>query len=138
MRALLALLAPLLLVSGSYAIAQRGTNTQTPSQTVAGLATERSTVNASVSVVTGGTFQQILPSIIGNAGVSRQSINIENNNRNNDNCLIFVGPMASATAATAILLLPGGSYSRYWPFVPSDQISGTCANNGDSIYADYN
>jgi len=137
MRARIALLALLLAGLSTYALAQRGSNTQTPSQTVAGLATLRSTVNASSTIATGNLFQQILPSIIGNAGVARQSLTIQNNGTGSDNCWVFVGPIASATANSAILLLPGGSYQRYWPMVPSDQVSITCQTTGDTFYADY-
>ena len=40
-------------------------------------------------------------------------------------------------AQAAILLQPGQSYTRYWPFVPNDQILGTCTtSSSDSLYVD--
>ena len=95
-----------------------------------------STTNASAVIATGGTFQQIIPSVSVNSS-GRRSVTVQNNNTNNDNCWVFIGATGSATAATSILLLPGGSYQRYFPYVPSDVISATCSGNGDTIYADY-
>lgn len=87
------------------------------------------TVNASVTIATGNTFQTVLP-----AG-NRQSLTIENNNTNSDNCWIFVGS-AVATKATSILLLAGGSYTRYFPFIPNDAIQATCTSTSDTLYVD--
>ena len=129
-----------LLVALLPAIAQRGTNTVTPSMTVDGFVTGRSTVNASGAITSGATFQQILPSIIpnaGNASTARQSLTIQNDNTNTDNCWVFLGPIANATEAASILLAPQQAYGRYWPNVPSDQISITCTGTSDTFYADY-
>ena len=94
----------------------------------------------------------------GAAGLSqttqRQSLTIENNNAS-DTCYIIIGSTwgvvpgtttttststfggATVTAAQAsITLIAAGSYTRYWPYVPSDTIYGTCATTGDSIYVD--
>ena len=122
------------------AVAQRGANTVTPSMTVDGFVRGLSTVNASGTITSGATFQQILPSIIpgaGNASTARQSLTIQNDNTNSDNCWVFIGPIASATEQTSILLAPQQAYSRYWPFVPSDQISITCAGTSDTYYVDF-
>ena len=136
MRRLLPVAVLLIMAIGGIAYAQRGSNTQAPSETVAGWATDRSTVNSAGVIAAGGTFQQILPSIVGNAGVARQSITIQNNNTTSDNCWVFIGPIASATEAKSIILGPGVAYGRYWPNVPSDQISITCASTSDTFYAD--
>lgn len=108
------------------------TRAQSP---VKGVATNFSTKNISATITTGGTFQSLLPTLA--SGVVRQSLTIQNNNAT-DNCWIFLGPLALATESTSILLLPGGSYTRYWPYVPSDAINVTCVSNGDTIYGDTN
>lgn len=105
-----------------------------PGLSVSGVAINRATVNSSATIATGNTFQQVLPSNLGTT-TQRQSLTIENNNAT-DSCWIYVGPLASATKATAILLLAGGSYARYWPFVPSDAIQATCASSSDTLYVD--
>ena len=116
--------------------AQRGSNTQTPSETVAGLATSRSTVNASGTVATGLTFQQILPSVVGNAGSARQSVTIQNNNSGTDACYLHIGTGTPSTANSILLAAPSGSYQRYWPMVPSDAMQITCTTTGDTFYVD--
>lgn len=90
------------------------------------------TTNNSGTITAGNTFQQIL------AAGTRQSITIQNNNTNGDNCWVFLGTTANATRPTAILLAPGGSYQRYYPYVPNDPIQITCANTLDTFYADSN
>ena len=103
-------------------------------------------VNKSVSITTGNTYQQI-------EGInqSRRVVEIQNNNAT-DSCFLEVtGAVASGnTTATnvtvngvsitsqkaSILLLPGGAYNRYYPYVPSGPIVVTCASTGDSVYAD--
>jgi hypothetical protein len=107
---------------------------------------------ASPAVIAAGlTFQQVLASVPSN---NRHSLSIQNNNPT-DNCnIILVGGgspwVAGDTTSTArtingvsvtgakasILLLPGGSYTRYYPFIPPEQILGTCASTGDSLYVD--
>jgi hypothetical protein len=99
-----------------------------------------STVNVSGTITSGGTFQQVLPSIhsgAGNASTARQSLTIQNNNTNSDNCFVFLGPIANATEAGSVLLAPQQAYGRYWPDVPTDTISITCASTSDTFYADY-
>lgn len=101
--------------------------------------------NRSISVTTGNTYQTI-------AGVnqSRRMIQIQNNNTNTDNCFINDDGLVAAGSTTAtsvttangavtaakasILLQPGQAYTRYYPYVPSGPIVGTCASNGDSLY----
>jgi len=83
----------------------------------------------------GVVFQEVLPSIIGNAGVARQSLTIESNNTNGDNCWVHVGEDVPNTRNSS-LLLPGGSYARYWPHVPSDAVQAACGSAGDSIYVE--
>jgi len=92
----------------------------------------RTTINGSVVIATGNTFQTVRKSD------APWSITIENNNTT-DNCWIEFGvgvTAANATKANAILLLPGGSWARYYPYVPSDEIEGTCASNSDTLYVD--
>lgn len=104
---------------------------------VQGVTEQRATVNGSVVIATGNTFQTVLATSIGAtvaANTVRQALTIENNNAS-DNCWLFIGS-GTATKATSILLLPGGSYTRYWPYVPSDAIQATCAANSDSLYID--
>lgn len=103
-------------------------------------------LNKSVSIATGLTYQTIE-----GTNQSRRIVEIENNNAT-DNCYLEVtGAVASgnttSTSVTvngasitsqkaSILLLPGGAYTRYYPYVPSGPIVVTCANSGDSVYAD--
>lgn len=109
------------------AFAQNGTGVP-----VTGQAAARSTVNGSVSITVGNTFQQILPAA---TGETRQSLTIQNNNTTTDNCWIYLGS-GTATKATSILLTPGLPYQRYFPYVPSDAIQGTCATTADTLYVD--
>jgi hypothetical protein len=95
------------------------------------------TTNGAVTITTGNTFQTVLAKVSG--GILRHSLTIENNNTNTDNCWIMFGigvTAANATAAKSIMLLPGGSYTRYYPYVPSDEIEATCAGNSDTLYLD--
>jgi len=101
--------------------------------TVSGTPLNRSTVNTPTTIATGNTFQQILPSIAGTS-TQRQALTIENNNAS-DNCWLFIGS-GTATKAISMILLPGGSYTRYWPYVPSDAFQATCASNSDTLYVD--
>jgi|SRR6516162_10758911 hypothetical protein len=97
------------------------------------------TTNSSVTITTGSTFQTILTAVPtpGPTGAGqRHSLTIQNNNVTADNCWIFIGATGSATKPTSILLPQGASYTRYFPFIPSDNIAGTCATTGDSIYVD--
>jgi hypothetical protein len=100
------------------------------------------TINGSVTIVTGNTFQQVLAATTFTVDQQRKSLTIHNNNTS-DNCWIAFGAVngvaitaANATKAESILLLPGGSYQRYFPYVPSDAIIGTCASNSDTMYID--
>ena len=88
------------------------------------------TTNTTTVIATGNTFQTILA-----ASSSRASVLIQNNNTTTDSCWVFVGA-GSATKATSILLLQGGSYQRYFPFVPSDAIQATCASSSDTMYVE--
>jgi hypothetical protein len=92
------------------------------------------TKNSSASIVTGNTFQSVLAAAVGST--LRNSLTIQNNNTNADSCWVFIGPNASATKATSILLAQGASYTRYYPFIPSDNISATCATTADTLYVD--
>lgn len=89
------------------------------------------TLNSSAVIVTGNTFQTILA-----AKTNRQSVTIQNNNAS-DACWVFVGG-GSATKGTSIALAAGQSWSRYFPYVPSDAIQATCATTNDTLYIDTN
>jgi hypothetical protein len=111
------------------------------------------TNNTSVKITTGLTYQQILPAVPVNSG-ARRSVTIQNNQTSTDNCFLVIGTNqivpATTTTATAItingvsvtaaqasiVLGPGTAYQRYFPYVPSDIIYGTCATTGDSMYVD--
>lgn len=91
------------------------------------------TKNTSVIIATGNTFQTILAAP---GSDRRNSLTIQNNNAA-DNCWLVVGGvLGSATKAIGILMLPGGSYTRYYPYVPSDAIHATCAVSADTLYID--
>lgn len=94
------------------------------------------TTNRAVVITTGATFQTVLAAV-GAPGFSfpRQSLTIQNNNTNSDNCWVFIGS-GMASTAKSILLGPGGSYQRYYPFVPSDVIQATCTTTNDTLYID--
>jgi hypothetical protein len=101
------------------------------------------TINRSVTIVTGNTFQQVLAATANTTDSNRKSLTIQNNQTSTDNCWIAFGSVAgvaitagNATKAESILLAPGGSYQRYSPYVPSDAIIATCASNGDTLYID--
>jgi hypothetical protein len=91
------------------------------------------TTNGSITITTGNTYQTLMAAVTG-VTVQRRSLTIQNNNPS-DSCWIFIGA-AAPTKATSILLLAGGSYTRYYPYIPSDQIQATCATTGDTIYVD--
>lgn len=87
------------------------------------------TTNRSVTITLGNTFQTIL------SAQERISLTIQNNLTTTDNCWIFIGT-AVATKGTSILLGPGVSYTRYYPFIPNDAIQATCASTNDTLYVD--
>lgn len=87
------------------------------------------TTNHSATIATGNTFQTVLT-----GSKALNSLTIENNNAT-DSCWLYIGS-GSATKAASILLLAGGSYTRYEPFVPSDNIQATCATTADTLYVD--
>lgn len=121
-------------VLGLMAPAYAEGNPMTPAPAYSGAPVNRGTLNSSVLITTGNTFQTVLASNFGTF-TQRQALTIANNNTNTDNCWIFLGS-GTATKATSILLTPGGSYTRYWPFVPSDAIQATCTTTSDSLYVD--
>lgn len=92
------------------------------------------TIDASASIAAGNTFQIVLAAV-GAPPAIRRSLTIQNNNVNGDSCWIY--PHGdSATKAKSILLLPGGSYTRYYPYVPSDAVQATCTTTADTLYVD--
>jgi hypothetical protein len=92
------------------------------------------TTNGSVTITTGNTFQTVLAATTFTVDQQRKSVTIQNNNTS-DSCWVFIGA-GTATKAISILLTSGGSYQRYFPYVPSDAIQATCASNGDTLYID--
>lgn len=94
--------------------------------------TNAATTNSSAVITTGNTFQTVLAAVA--TGNIRRSITIVNNNAT-DSCWIYLGS-GTATKATSILLIAGGSYYRYWPLVPSDAVQATCATSNDTLYID--
>jgi hypothetical protein len=130
MRKILAALFFCLVASQAFAQAN-----QPNGMPVEGVVINRATVNSSVTIAAGNTFQQVLPSNFGTS-TQRQALTIQNNNTNTDSCWVFLGATASATKATSILLAVGQAYTRYWPFVPSDAIQVTCASTSDTLYVD--
>lgn len=90
------------------------------------------TTNGSVVIATGNTFQTVLSALA--SQTLRRSLTIQNNNAS-DSCWVFVGS-GSATKGTSILLLAGASYTRYFPYVPSDAVQATCASSSDTLYVD--
>lgn len=128
-RLLLAIATVLTLVS--VALAQ-----QFQGPPVQGAVVNRSTKITTVVIAAGNTFQIALASIIGDTTTQRQALTIQNNNTTTDNCWLFLGPNASATKAKSILLAPGQAYTRYWPFVPSDEVNVTCATTSNTMYVD--
>lgn len=102
--------------------------------------------NQSQAIGTGNTYQQLLA-----ASSGRKSITIENNNTT-DTCYIdptgtvqpgdttatneSVGGKLLTAIKSSIALLPGGSWTRYYPYIPSNTIVGTCPSSSDSIYVD--
>lgn len=104
-----------------------------PDQTNAGVVINRSTINSSATIAAANIFQQILPSIL-NSTTQRQALTIQNNNTT-DACWVHIGTGTPETG-NSMLLTAGGSYQRYWPYVPSDAFQATCANTSDTLYID--
>jgi hypothetical protein len=96
------------------------------------------TTNGATTITTGNTFQTVLAALT-QGQPKRNSLTIQNNTTNGDNCWIQFGigiTKANATEAKSILLGQGQSYTRYYPYVPSDEIEGTCATSSDTLYVD--
>jgi hypothetical protein len=114
---------------------------------VQGTPVNKGTINGSVVITTGNTFQAVLVTSRGavnanGAPVQRSALTIQNNNAT-DTCWITFGTIAGVTVTAAnasknssIELLAGQGYTRYWPFVPNDEIEATCATTSDTLYVD--
>lgn len=104
--------------------------------------TPAATTNGSVAITAGNTFQSVLPALTFSSTApvtGRRSLTIQNNNTNGDNCWIEFGvgvTAANATKGASILLAQGASFTRYYPYVPSDAIQATCATTADTLYVD--
>jgi hypothetical protein len=140
------LLAALLFCVACYA--PTSAQAQAVGEQVQGVAINRSTLNNSATITTGNTFQTVLATSQGvvtaqGGPQQRQALTIQNNNAT-DSCWISFGVLANGTKITAanaakttsILLLAGQAYTRYWPYVPNDEIEATCASNSDTLYVD--
>jgi hypothetical protein len=110
--------------------------------------TPSASTKLSGKITTGNTFQLL------QAASPRRSMTVQNNNATGtETCFLLIGGPwvagdttastrtvngATITAANDAILLPGagGSYSRYFPYIPSDQLLITCATNNDTFYAD--
>lgn len=95
--------------------------------------TNAATTPVTVVIAAGNTFQTILAALT-QATAPRRSLTIQNNN-SADSCWLYIGS-GTAAKATSILLLPGGSYTRYYPYVPSDAFQATCTTTNDTMYLD--
>jgi hypothetical protein len=101
-------------------------------QPVTGWPYARSTNASNVVIVTANTFQTMLPVLA--PPTVRQRLFINNNNTQATNCFVFFGT-GTATVSASFLLQQAQSYTREWPFVPSDQIQVTCnAQNGTLFF----
>lgn len=102
--------------------------------------------NVSATITTGNTFQTVLAASTeysaSQSGKKRRlSLTIENNNAS-DSCWVDFGvrtggtqiTAANATKAESIYLGAGGSYVRYFPYIPSDEIEATCTGTNDTLH----
>jgi len=87
-----------------------------------------------VTILIGNKFQQVVPPNKGDT--ERRALTIQNNGSNSDNCWVYIGS-DKASKDNSIVLAPGKSYTRYWPFVSSDGIQATCASSSDTLYVEY-
>lgn len=116
---------------------------QTPSMLAA-------TTPQPIKITTGNTFQVALSSVT--TSNQRRSLTIQNNNASDSCYLLIGGPWTngdtlstsrtinsvSLTGQQGAIVLPAGqAYTRYFPYVPADQILATCATAGDSLYVDF-
>jgi hypothetical protein len=113
---------------------------------------QKPTANMSIKITTGGTFQQVAP-----LKQSMQSLTIQNNNpmAGAEMCYLDVSgaiPLGALLGGTAngvgspapatwqgatILLPPGASYTRYYPYIPQGPIVATCTTTNDTLYVDW-
>lgn len=131
-----------LALAALYLALLSSTHAQSPpsGSPISGVPINRSTINSSATITTGNTFQTVLASNFGTA-TQRQALTIQNSNAT-DSCWLTFGTLSNGTKitatnaakATSILLLAGGSYTRYFPYVPNDEIEATCASNSDTLY----
>jgi hypothetical protein len=92
------------------------------------------TVNGSITITVGNTFQTLLAAVATNSA-ARRSLTIQNNNTL-DNCWVFIGSTTPTASTSIMLTVTQRSYQRYFPYVPSDQVQATCATAGDTLYVD--
>lgn len=98
--------------------------------------TVATTTRTPIVITAGNTFQTILAAVTSNN--QRRSLQIQNNNAT-DSCWLDYGigvTAGNATKGAAFLLLPGGSFTRYYPYIPSDEIEATCTSTSDTMRVD--
>jgi hypothetical protein len=114
---------------------------------------QRPTANMSVKITTGGTYQ-----LIAALKQNMNSLTIQNNNpmAGSEMCYVEVSgaiPVGALIGGTptggtgnpapllwqgaSILLPPGASYTRYYPYIPQGPIVATCTTSNDSLYVDW-
>jgi hypothetical protein len=109
---------------------------------------QRPTTNSSIKIAAGGTYQ-----LVAAFRQSMNSLTIQNNNpmAGSEMCYVEVsgtvlvgnilttsvlGGTTTAQGAS-VLLPPGASYTRYYPFIPLGGIVATCTNTNDTLYVDW-
>ena len=122
---------------------------------VIGIPEARASINGSLIINAGLTYQLLLPAAAGHL-----SIQLENNNVSNSSDVCYVlygsnitsqitagitttssniittgpnGPVTVTAAQASDILTYGGSLGRYWPILPSEPLYITCTTTGDSI-----
>lgn len=101
-----------------------------------GQATVATTTNSSAVITTGNTFQAVLSAVTANN--QRKSLTIQNNNAT-DACWVTFGvgiTAGNATKGKSIQLAAGQALTRYYPYIPNDEIEATCATSSDTLYID--
>ena len=113
-------------------------------------ASQLSTLNQSIAVATGGTYQTV-----SSGTTAMASLTVQNNNyTSSDYCFIEIsglvtsgmttasavtpqGKAATTAVKVSITLAPGQGYARYYPHLPKGPIVATCATTGDTLYVDW-
>ena len=102
------------------------------SRSFAQTTTPQEPTGSAVTIEIANKFQQVVPA----TGAKRKALTIKNNNTNNDSCWVFIGS-GRASKDDSVVLAPGATYVRYWPFASSDAIQATCASSSDTLLVEY-